>query len=600
MKLDWFRRAGALKSETNPEISEEARLQLLGIAFNRLAFGVHAMPFVSIPFIIWMVMLGVNLTAMLFWLVAYASGNIWVVRQKAAFQKDIEQLPASQALQKWLTIVHKAAIIHGFGVSAVSLITAGRVSQTFSYLLITTQMAIVAGNATHQSPEIGTFRRFFATSWGGCVLLIPWTFPDEWPVVFFLSLFYILSIYRHAMSSHRFFVEHAQLQENSKQLAESYRVAKEEAEAALQAKNRFLTTASHDLRQPVHAMGFLVESIAHRNRDATLVTSLEDLRRSVRSATLMFNSLLDLSRIESGNVEVHCLPVAFGPLVQDVATLFREEAMSRGLNLRVHELRQPGAVLADPLLLRQTMANLVHNALRYTLSGGVVLGARRRGKDWRLEVWDTGVGVAGDDRGRIYSPFYRNEHAWRIDGAGHGLGLAVVARCAELMGATYGFDSIEGRGSRFWIQLPAVGDGLQPVVVERPETRVLGKQLAGTCLIVEDDPQVTSAWLSLMQAWGVDTRCAACATEALAFIDAGFLPQAILCDQRLRSGESGIDVLKALFVRCPEASGAMVSGEFASHELLQAEHDGYLVLRKPLETRQLRALLEQWLLPVDR
>jgi len=419
MKLDWFRRAGALKSEANPEISEEARLQLLGIAFNRLAFGVHAMPFVSIPFIIWMVMLGVNLTAMLFWLAAYASGNIWVVRQKAAFQKDIEQLPASQALQKWLTIVHKAAIIHGFGVSAVSLITAGRVSQTFSYLLITTQMAIVAGNATHQSPEIGTFRRFFATSWGGCVLLIPWTFPDEWPVVFFLSLFYILSIYRHAMSSHRFFVEHAQLQENSKQLAESYRVAKEEAEAALQAKNRFLTTASHDLRQPVHAMGFLVESIAHRNRDATLVTSLEDLRRSVRSVTLMFNSLLDLSRIESGNVEVHCLPVAFGPLVQDVVTLFREEAMSRGLNLRVHELRHPGAVLADPLLLRQTMANLVHNALRYTLSGGVVLGARRRGKDWRLEVWDTGVGVAGDDRGRIYSPFYRNEHAWRIDGAGH-------------------------------------------------------------------------------------------------------------------------------------------------------------------------------------
>lgn len=578
------------------ELSAEARLQLLGIAFTRLTFGVHAMPLVGVPFIIWMGLAGANLSGVGWWTAGYLVGNVWIVYLRSAFQRDVAQLPAADALSKWLSIVHKAAIIHGLGVSAISMIAAGRMPIEFSYLLTTTQVAIVAGNATHQSPEFGTFQRFFAASWGVCVLQIPWVFPGEWPAFMFLALFYVVSIYRHSKISHQFFVQHVKLQEESKRLAEGYRSAKDEAEQALQAKNQFLTTASHDLRQPVHAMGFLIESIAQRNRDAALGQPLEDLRRSVRSVTLMFNSLLDLSRIESGAVEVGRLPVAIRPIFADIETLFREEARSRKLALRVRLPAPNEAVLADPLLLRQSMVNLAHNALRYTALGGVLIGARRRGEAWRLEVWDTGVGIANADKGEVYSPFYRQAHAWDIDSAGHGLGLAVVARCAAMMGAGYGFDSVEGRGSHFWIQLPAATAALpEPATEESIESGQARASLAGTCLVVEDDPQVSSAWLSLMQAWGVDARCAASATEAFELLDGGFQPQAILCDQRLRSGESGVEILKALFARCPEASGAMVSGEFASPELRQAEADGYMVLRKPLEVAHLHALLAQWL-----
>jgi len=104
-----------------------------------------------------------------------------------------------------------------------------------------------------------------------------------------------------------------------------------------------------------------------------------------------------------------------------------------------------------------------------------------------------------------------------------------------------------------------------------------------------------NAWLSLMQAWGVDVRCAADAAQALALLDAGFVPHAILCDQQLQQGQSGWELLKVLLARCPEASGAMVSGELASAELLAAEEEGYLVLSKPLAVQQLRGLLRQWL-----
>ena len=208
------------------------------------------------------------------------------------------------------------------------------------------------------------------------------------------------------------------------------------------------------------------------------------------------------------------------------------------------------------------------------------------------------MGVADHERSRIFSPFYRPAHAWRVDSTGHGLGLAVVARCAHLMGAGYGLTSRIDRGSRFWLSLPATAPAAGATTAGAHQEP--GPQgLSGRCLIVEDDPQVSAAWRDLMQAWGVQAVCAEGAQSALAALDGGFIPDAILCDQRLRSGESGVDVLRMLLERCPRASGAMVSGEYDSPELRQAEAQGYLVLSKPVDTGTLHTLLATWLGAVD-
>lgn len=210
-------------------------------------------------------------------------------------------------------------------------------------------------------------------------------------------------------------------------------------------KNQFLTTASHDLRQPVHAMGFLIEAILHRNRDDSLTPQLLDLQQSVRSVHLMLNSLLDLSKIESGNVLSAPTKVDIGALLDSVITLFREEANSRALRLCIRRPKRRIDVMGDPLLVRQSLINLIQNALRYTLQGGVLVAIRPRGDECMVEVWDTGVGIADEEKGKIFSPYYRPELAWKIDSAGHGLGLAVVARCAKLMKVKYGMQSIEGK-----------------------------------------------------------------------------------------------------------------------------------------------------------
>lgn len=582
----------------NVGISSRAQIRMLDNTFLRLVFSFTAVPFVGIPFVMWLYLLGDELAPTGIWISIYLICAVAVRLWHKRYLREAKENDAKIVLRRWLPRVNNVALLHGLGISSLYLITPQTHNFDFFLLLNISIAAIVAANATHLTPVISTFTRFFFASWGLLNFGIIWRLDNLMFIVLMLNLLYGFAIYRHALTSHAFFIQQARLEEKSSRLAEQFRQAKEDAELALLDKNQFLTTASHDLRQPVHAMGFLIEAIIHKNRDDALTPQLLDLQQSVRSVHLMFNSLLDLSKIESGNVRTSTTAVDIGNLLDSVMTLFREEAKSRALALRIWRPKRSIRVMGDPLLIRQSLINLIQNALRYTQHGGVLIAIRPRGSDCLIEVWDTGVGIADNEKSKIFSPYYRPELAWKIDSAGHGLGLAVVARCAKLLNVRYGMHSVEGKGSRFWMRFSqttgeektaenaTVHQNLTP-----PTPRV---PLSGSCLVVDDDPLVTSAWESLMSTWGITVRCAACAEEAFAIVDDGFRPFAVLCDQRLRSGESGFDILKALFERLPDVSGAMVSGEFNSRVLQEAEEEGYLVLRKPLEPTKLYALLTQW------
>lgn len=375
--------------------------------------------------------------------------------------------------------------------------------------------------------------------------------------------------------------------------------AQQKALDALGEKNLFLATASHDLRQPVHAMSLMVEAISLRNSDPALRPLLTDLRSSMQALRHLFNALLDLSRLESGQPLGPSSPVDLKALLTDVVRQFREQASLGGLGLRLRLPRGDAWVKAEPLLLRQALANLVQNAIRYTPQGKVLVSVRPRSGQWMVEVRDTGIGIAAADQDRVFSPYYRGDRADRMDDAGHGLGLAVVARCAREMGATYGLQSRAGKGSRFWLRLPAVAEaaGAQPSATPAlpPHDAAAAPPLRGRCLVLDDDPQVLKAWRTMFDAWGVTAAYVTTGTEAHAALDQGFTPDAIFCDQRLRGGESGFDVLCSLLARRPTARGAMVSGEFDAPALRTAEDEGYLVLRKPVDASEVHALLARWL-----
>lgn len=582
------------------QLSQEGQLRLFDLAFHSLVFGISSIPLCAAAFSIWAYFLHLNLPGLWIWGVVYLIAALAIHFLHRAYQRDRKSECYEHTFPKWLLLIKGVAFLHGLGLTIPFFILIGTAPFEFRLLYLITVAAIIAAFATHLTPIVIAFLYLFIPCWGVCLVLMPWVFPDQWAILLFLALIYAASMVRHALLGHQFFLKQILLEDEGTKLAENYKIAKVQAEVALQAKNQFLTTASHDLRQPVHAMGFLIESILRRNKDVAIQPALNDLKQSVHSVTQMFNSLLDLSKIESGNVALHTSSIDLDNLIQEITTTFSEEAHTKNLKIRVHLSKGRAIVSADHTLLHQSIMNLMHNALRYTKHGGVLVAVRKRGDVWQLDVWDTGIGIAQQDQAHIYSPFFRNEHAWKIDSAGHGLGLAVVARCCQMMGCQYGYSSRLNRGSHFWLRLPASITALQamPLVnVAKPqvEAQQAHAQLSGTCLIVDDDPQVIAAWELLLSAWGVTAKCVDSGKQALMALEDGFVPQVIFCDQRLRAGENGFEVLQALLARNPNAHGAMISGEFNSPELQQAESEGYLVLHKPLEPEQLLTILSRWL-----
>jgi len=587
------RNAATSSAQETP--STQGWLLLLEASFARLRLGMTVMPSMGLLFGLLLGWEGGPVAPLLVWGGAYLPVLLFVRWGHRRYLHERTLRSPEDLLLTWTRRVRGLALAHGVGVSLSVVLPLGQASYEFMLLLYITLAGILAGNAAQMTATLAVYRMYFIGAVGG-LAMIPWAFPGQWPFILPMTLITAAVIYRSAVNSHRFFVRQVVLEERSRDLAERYREASQAAERALAEKNHFLTTAAHDLRQPVHAMALLAEAIALHGRGQPHIDNLlGQWRLSMRSVNHMFDALLDLSRIESGAVELRPAPVSLAALFEDLRTQFATDASARSLVLRLHPPPPGAAVLADPALVRQSVANLVQNALRYTPEGGVLVGARRRGAHWRIEVWDTGVGVALHEQAQIYQAFYRPEHAWQVHRSGHGLGLAVVARCVALMQARQGLQSRLGKGSCFWLELPATQQAtatLTSVPTAAPGT---SPPLRGRCLVLDDDPHVLNAWSTLLITWGIDVRLASNAAEAFAHLDTDFAPHSILCDQRLRSGESGFDVLRALLDRCPDARGAMVSGEYDSPELQTAQDEGYLVLRKPVDVDELHAVLSQWL-----
>ena len=510
-------------------------------------------------------------------------------------------VPDSVAVPRWERLFGWLALAVGAFWAAPIGIALHPGSSDFRLLLYLTLTAVLASATTFLAPLPGLFWRFFAALYLPLLGGVFWFFPTRWPYMLPLLLAFGAVIARHAAGGRRFVQLQARQERRRMRLAEQYRTAKEQAERALADKNRFIAMASHDLRQPLHAMALLTETARQRNRDPSLAPVLQDMHGCVRSLSFLFEALLDLSRLEDGSMRPRMESVSLDMLFGEVATVFTPQAAQSGLRLRCRApLRGTAWVHADPALLRQMVFNLLHNALRYTREGGVLLGARRRGARWRIEVWDTGSGIAPQERARIFMPYARGRAGALVGGPGYGLGLATVALCAGSMGVEYGVDSVPGRGACFWLLVPAVPPRLHhgappPVDQDRPQAGPAHQLLAGECLVVDDDPQVRAALALLMQSWGLQVETVASGAQALQWLAQGGRPQAVLCDQRLQGGESGFAVLCAVLEHCGHARGVMLSAEHDSPQLRQAEEEGYLVLSKPVCPDLLHALLSRWL-----
>jgi signal transduction histidine kinase/CheY-like chemotaxis protein len=367
--------------------------------------------------------------------------------------------------------------------------------------------------------------------------------------------------------------------------------ARQAAEEANVAKSRFLAAAGHDLRQPLHALGFFVDALQEHSLPTDSRSVVSNIRRSVDAMEDLFNSLLDVSRLDAGIVRPRIATIPLAPLMERVRLEYESAARQKGLALSV--VRNSLFVRSDPVLLERIMRNLIANAVRYTESGRVILGARRYTDVVRIEVWDSGRGIPQDKHREIFQEFRQLHNPERDRRKGLGLGLAIVERLVKLLDHTLELRSQLGKGSVFSITLPrscredfVPGEADGQIVVDRDVANSL-------ILVVDDEPDVRDSMLALLGKWRCEVIVAESCTEMLEkLVSVQRMPDLIVSDYRLRGDESGIDVVARLREEFnAQVPALLVTGDTGMEQLREAENSGLHVLHKPLNPSRLRALI---------
>jgi two-component system, sensor histidine kinase len=390
--------------------------------------------------------------------------------------------------------------------------------------------------------------------------------------------------------------------EEARRVAEDARRA---AEAANRAKTQFFAAASHDLRQPLHAMGLFAEALRQRAHDPEVASLVNSINESVDALEGLFGELLDITRIDTGGVDVNPAPTRMREMFARLRLHFEPVAFEKGLMLSFRG--EQHVVHADPVILERVLRNLVSNAIRYSDDGGVLVTCRPRtqadgNKLMLLQVWDSGIGISEASLPRIWDEFFQAQSNRPLEAhqrKGLGLGLAIVKRLAGLMQAPIEVRSRMGHGTVFRLEVPqgkVPRASIEAVPTPHGAKAPLGLTLNNRLIVVvEDELAVREGLAVLLQAWGADVLSFdnVGAVEAWA-AGAGLpKPDLLLVDYRLPESRTGIDALVALRARWPgqRLPAIVITGSsLGGHEDEALVHDYHLLI-KPVLPNKLRAMI---------
>ncbi|KQX37944.1 hybrid sensor histidine kinase/response regulator [Variovorax sp. Root434] len=374
----------------------------------------------------------------------------------------------------------------------------------------------------------------------------------------------------------------------------------QQLEVASQAKTRLLAAASHDLRQPLHALTLFSDGLANGETDPVKLQRIGHIRECVDSLDRLFSELLNLSQLDAGVLQPQWIDFPLDRLFEEISRNFRPVAEQQGLRLVVRKTDL--WVRCDYVMLSRILNNLVSNSLRHTIEGGVLVGARRRGRGVRIDVVDTGVGIATHHQVRVFEEFYQVEPTGRqaARGArGMGLGLATVQRLAELLNTRVELSSKLHKGTCVRVMVRSAPPAL-PAPVVPPAVAAIEEEesLANMRILVIDDERTILEGLTVVLSnWGAEVLPAQTRAEALALADTWAQPpDMVISDLLLQGGDNGLDVIGAL-ERHPRGIGAgtarlLVTGETKPDRLREVASAGIAVLYKPVSPRVLRQAIQ--------
>jgi signal transduction histidine kinase/DNA-binding NarL/FixJ family response regulator len=361
-------------------------------------------------------------------------------------------------------------------------------------------------------------------------------------------------------------------------------------------KSRFLAAASHDLRQPLHALNLFVAQLQAESDPAERKRLVARVDVAVSAMNELFNALLDMSKLEAGMLDVSLTEFPVERLFKQMETTFADAAREKGLWLRI--VPSGAWIRSDFILLERILLNLVSNAVRYTARGGIVIGCRRRGKLVRLDIWDSGMGIPEKDQQDIFREFYQLAGPEIPHQGGLGLGLAIVDRLGRLLDHPVELTSRPGIGSRFSVSVPTAVKRKRPSAkTPAPPKTITDPVSEKLIVVIDDDALVLDGMQGLLRNWGCRVVCAETANAALTRLaEFGQQPDLIISDHRLADGKTGIEAIDRLRGTLGIAIPAfLISGDTGPERLRDARASGYHLLHKPVTPMKLRAMLNRLL-----
>lgn len=504
--------------------------------------------------------------------------------------------PSNVTIGRWGRYAIAAGGISGllWGLGGIALHDPTSVAHQLFVLIATTGMGFTSTYMT--APLLPAFLAYVCPSF----LLSAVPFLLDGDRFHFLvgvgTLLLLPLVIRFASSVSRNFLDSVNVRLQNLSLMAELREQKEAAEAANVAKSRFLAVASHDLRQPLHALGLFVQALQESSIATHERHLVGNIRRSVDAMEELFDALLDISRLDAGVVRPRFETFGLASVFERLNFEFGPVAKQKGLTLST--MRTSVFVCTDPTLFERIMRNLVSNAVRYTDRGGLVLGCRREGGGVRVEVWDTGRGIPAPKHREVFREFSQLESADPAHRKGLGLGLAIVERLARLLDLQVGLRSLPGKGSVFSVSVPRGRE--EDVIANAAVEYTTAFDLTGMLiLVIDSEPAVCQAMEALLGKWNCDVLTAPSGAEMKNKLAAvRRVPSLIISDYRPRAPASvgvgptlaAIDMLRSEFNT--EIPAVLLTGDTGGERSgRDQEVAGLPVLNKPLNPARLRTLI---------
>lgn len=450
---------------------------------------------------------------------------------------------------------------------------------------------------------------------GGCSLLaahiascIAWSVPLILGLYIFIDYqnnlqLHILTVFAvctfiigilFALNSRRFVYASVETSLKNEELVEQLKIKQQLADQATKDKSRFLASASHDLRQPLHALGLFVETLGEKTKNDDDKALIKNITKATGALQELFNALLDISRLDADSIQIRDEHFFVNEMLSQICTEFQTTAEKKGLTLNAHEL--DAVIHSDKILTERILRNLISNAIKYTRQGSVEIKINPSSDKVSIEIIDTGIGIPEAEINNIFSEFYQINNPERDRSKGLGLGLSIVKRLVNLMLLELNVTSTENQGTIFTITFP-VGDA-NKISHASVQTKTLLNNFDGMhILVIDDEKHILEGMNIILGKWGFKVSLTESIEAATDVISQGEIPDIILSDLRLRNNTTGIEAIQKIRTLTGEQIPALlVSGDTDPERIKEAQTAGIILLHKPIKPALLKSAINNSLL----